>query len=249
MRRTNVMRRCAVAAVCVALLTARARADDGETYQRAINSVVWVICYDKSWDMSFATGVVVDAANGYILTAYHVTGDDKLAVVVFPAKDKEGEIISTPNYYLENFKLVSALCVVVARDAQRDLALLKLKTPRTGLKAMPIAAASSRPGQELFTIGNAGTQGPLFRYASGSVRQVYADSFRFETGQEVNARIVSMTVPLNAGDSGGPLVNHQGELVGINSAVVAKDNQVQKGIDVAEIRAFLAKPLASQKTK
>jgi hypothetical protein len=38
----------------------------------------------------------------------------------------------------------------------------------------------------------------------------------------------------------GPILNQRGELVGLNSATVTTANQVQKGIDISEIRAFLA---------
>ena len=80
----------------------------------------------------------------------------------------------------------------------------------------------------------------MFHYSGGNVRQVYKNSWKFsQSGQQVEARVVEMTVPINGGDSGGPILNQKGELVGINSAVMTNANQVQMGIDITEIRAFL----------
>ena len=103
-----------------------------------------------------------------------------------------------------------------------------------------------RPGQPLVSIGNAfnvrgdEATGVLSQYAGGNVRQVYDRDYHFDSGQEVRAKTVEITVPLNPGDSGGPILNRAGELVGISSAITRDQNQIQNGIDISEIRAFLA---------
>lgn len=222
----------------------QALAED-EAYRKAIDSVVWIVAFDRGWEKCFGTGVVVDPERGYILTAYHVIQSDRLATAVFPERDAEGAVIGKADRYLYSSLKT---CAVEICDPKCDLALLRLKESAIKPKAMPLAARSPGPGAALFTIGNDAGAGVLWRYSGGSVRQVYDDRYRFTSGQEITARVVEMTVPINPGDSGGPIVNRYGELVGINSAIVPEHNQVHKGIDVSEIRAFLQKVQVKDQT-
>lgn len=217
------------------LLSAQAADDDAAAYRRSVDSVVFITAITKDWGFSHGAGVVVSAERGLILTAFHVVGDDKLTAAMLPVRGKDGEIVTDTARYA-NISPASH-CRVIARDAGRDLALLQWVTPPPGLKAVPLASRSPPPGLPVFTIGSAAPA--MFRYSGGSVRQVYADRWTFATGQEVSARVIEMTVPINPGDSGGAVINRAGEIVGISSAVWKNANQVQKGIDVTEIKAFL----------
>jgi S1-C subfamily serine protease len=214
--------------------------DEGEAYAKAVDSVVWIHAIDRNWEATRGTGVVVDAPNGLILTAYHVVRNDRLALAVFPARDAQGTVIGNPDHYLNDWSTHARQCVIVASDPKKELALLRLKTPPPGLKALPLAPRSAGPGQALFLIGSSSPKA-LWRYAGGNVRQLYDDSFRFASGQEVQARLIETSIPVNPGDSGAPMVNKNGELVGINSGFLPGQNQVQLGIDRSEIQALLDK--------
>ncbi len=215
-----------------------ARADDfGDTYDKSLPAVVFIAAVDQNWQRSTGTGVIIDATNGYILTAYHVVGPDRLIAAHRAAYDKAGKLITDSSAY--NDLCQGSQCVVIARDAKRDLAVIQFRHPRTGLKAIRLAGKSARPGQAVFTIGCDG-ESSMWHFASGNARQIYQSEHALSSGQRVSARIIEVTTPLNPGDSGGPLLNNAGELVGINSSVVPNANEVQKGIDVSEAISFIA---------
>jgi S1-C subfamily serine protease len=215
------------------LMPQTVRAQDDASYRRAVDSVVMVAAFDKDWEISYGTGVVIDAAKGHVLTAYHVIGTDRVVAVIMPVR-RDGEIVTDPAAYTNALK-----CMVVARDAKRDLALLQIKPPLPPLTALPLAAKSASPGAAVFTIGGDAAKS-LWRFSAGHVRQIYADSWTFASGQEVSARVVEMTVAINPGDSGGAIINQANEVVGINSATKKDASLTSKGIDVTEVKAFLS---------
>ncbi len=100
----------------------------------------------------------------------------------------------------------------------------------------------------MFAIGNSGvSDGVLWRYIDGSVRQVYTKKLTYETKQKVDARVVEMTVPTNGGDSGGPILNAKGELVAITAASRENQNAVHFGIDIKEIWTLIGTHLPAAK--
>jgi serine protease Do len=222
------------AAACSAAALAQEKEDQSAPYQRAVDSVVIVWSFDRNWDLSTGTGVVIDG--DHILTAYHVIAGGP-SEIDLPERTKGGDLVTDKGFYMNR---PGMQCRIVAADPKRDLALLRIKREKPpAMKALSMAAKSASPGSAVFTIGN-DIGGSLFHYSGGNVRQVYQDRWRFtRSGQQVEARTVEMTVPINPGDSGGPILNQKGELVGINSAMVTSATQVQKGIDITEIRAFL----------
>jgi S1-C subfamily serine protease len=234
-----------LASVAPALLMAGDAADDSTIYERSVESTVWIICGDKeAKNVSMGTGVLIDAKQGWLLTAYHVIDGKDIFGAYLPIPDRAGGLVSDPGYYVQHARRVGEPATVIARDARRDLALLQVRTQPMA-KAIPLAAGCAKPGQPLISIGNSVTlrgndvTGVLWRYAGGNVRAVYDRSDRFASGQEIAAKVVEITLPLNHGDSGGPILNRSGELVGISSAIVTDQNQVQFGIDVSEVHAFL----------
>jgi S1-C subfamily serine protease len=232
--------RSVLPAVILLLLAGPAPAQDDDAYRRAVDSVVIVWSYDHDWDLSTGTGVTVIDGE-HILTAYHVISGGP-STVNFPLR-KDGELVTDADAY---FKVPGLQCVVAAVDPKRDLALLRLKSDKPAIRPLPLAARSASPGAAVFTIGN-DIHGAMFHYVGGHVRQVYKSSWRFEeSGQDVAAQVLESTIPTNPGCSGGPILNRNGELVGINSAMVTTANQIHKGVDISEIRAFLAEYRAKQ---
>jgi S1-C subfamily serine protease len=242
MRRVNVM------IACLALMTNPGRAVFGEepenTYSKALASTVYITSIDRDWNTSHGTGVVASRAmGGLIATAYHVVGEHNLVCASMPLMGPDGALITDAASY--SALNDASLCVVVASDPAKDLALIRFRQPRK-LPEMPLARHSARPGQNVFTIGNDPTQS-MFHFASGSIRQVYNGSYAFKSGQTIRAKLVESTIPYNGGDSGGPIFNiSSGELLGINSGSVSNANQVNNGIDVSEVRALLIKTLEAQ---
>ncbi len=240
----NKLRQLVKLAVALAIViewaaVGESRADETQ-YERALPSVALVMSPHPGSDQaSIGTGALLEVRRKLILTAYHVVGE-RAAVVVFFPHTEAGKTISDPNYYLARRQELGIIGTVIAKDRGRDLGLIELERLPAGAKAMPLAASSAKPGETIFTIGNSGiAAGVLWRFMDGKVRQVYAGTKGLDTGVELIARFVEMTVPINEGDSGGPLINGAGELVAITCGGNQKQELVQYGIDVEEIQAML----------
>ncbi len=139
------------------------------------------------------SGVIVDA-EGYVLTNRHVI--------------EEGEAITVG---LSDGRRVPA--EVIATDALTDLALLKINAN----KLIPIQWADSdacRVGSPVWAVGSPfGLDRTVtFGILSGKHRVVKA-STRYQD-------FMQSDVAVNPGNSGGPLVDAQGQLIGINTAIV-----------------------------
>ena len=145
---------------------------------------------------SAGSGVIVDAANGYILTKHHVVdGADKIQISLFNDDSLDAEIIGS--------------------DAATDIAVLKVDPEN--LVELPIGDSDQvEVGDFVIAIGNpfglghtvtAGIVSALGR--TGINRNGYED-------------FIQTDASINPGNSGGALVNMKGELVGINSAIVSR---------------------------
>ena len=132
------------------------------------------------------SGFVVDP-DGYILTNEHLLDGTGRLTVVF---DHGARL--TPK--------------VVATDAARDIALLKVESSRE-LTALPLAT-EAREGEEVVALGY-----PLDLAGGMSVTRGIVSAFRSYGG----VSYVQTDAATNKGNSGGPLLNLRGEVVGMNS--------------------------------
>ena len=136
---------------------------------------------------SSGTGFVVDT-DGYILTNEHVINGQPSLTVIF---DNGSRRIAT----------------IVASDATRDIALLKISSP-SNLTALPIATAV-REGDEVVALGH-----PLNLGGSMTITKGIVSAFRNIRG----VAYIQTDAAINPGNSGGPLVNLKGEVVGMNTS-------------------------------
>lgn len=144
---------------------------------------------------SAGSGVIVDARKGYVLTNAHVVRNAE-------------QIEVTLN---DGRTLVAEL---VGMDADVDLAVLKV--PAEGLTQMPVADSSTlRVGDFVVAIGNPFSLGHTV--TSGIVSALGRTGLRID-GYE---NYIQTDASINPGNSGGALVNLRGELVGINTAIIA----------------------------
>jgi len=144
-------------------------------------------------------GIIV-GSDGLVLTNNHVLGRRAPSILLADDGEYEGRL--------------------VARDAEIDLALLKI--PATGLEAIPFAVEKDvHIGELAFALGHPwGQRGYL---TSGIVSALG----KATTGGKRNfIPIIRADVPLAPGNSGGPLVNAAGELLGINTMIVGGDQSV-----------------------
>jgi S1-C subfamily serine protease len=173
---------------------------------------------------SFGSGIVLDPA-GLILTNYHVVREATKLYVRLPGHE--------PGSYAD----------ILAADPRSDLAVLKLLTPPTDLKALPLGRGEDlQPGQFVLALTNTFARGFSDTGASadwGIVSAVRCRALMFtpdtpdpedrsKTLYHYRA-LIQTSAKLNAGCSGGALLNLKGELVGISSSVAFMANSEAPG--------------------
>jgi Do/DeqQ family serine protease len=140
------------------------------------------------------SGVIVDAAQGYVLTNAHVV-ENATSI----------EVTTKDNRRL-NAKLIG-------RDPDTDIAVLQI--PANGLTAVPIGDSDRlQVGDFVLAIGNPFGLGQTV--TSGIV-----SALGRSPGIEGYEDFIQTDASINPGNSGGPLVDLQGRVVGINTAILA----------------------------
>ncbi|MBT6274563.1 MAG: trypsin-like serine protease, partial [Chromatiales bacterium] len=144
--------------------------------------------------LSAGSGVVADAKKGYILTNHHVIANAHKITVTL----KEGRRLEA--------KLVGS-------DPDTDIALLQVQSDR--LHQLVLNDSDTvKVGDVVFAIGNpfglgqTVTSGMVSALGRGIGMHGYED-------------LIQTDAAINPGNSGGALVNSKGELIGINSAIIA----------------------------
>lgn len=141
------------------------------------------------------SGVVFDARQGLVLTNAHVIeGADKITVTL-----KDGR---------------EALAQVIGTDSDSDVAVVKINLD--GLQEIPLGDSDAlRVGDFVVAIGN--PFGLRQTVTSGIVSALGRSGLGIEDYED----FIQTDASINPGNSGGALVNLAGELVGINTAIVA----------------------------
>ena len=142
------------------------------------------------------SGVIIDAAKGYVLTNNHVINQaQKISVQLNDGREFEAKLIGG--------------------DDQSDIALLQLQNP-TNLTQIAIADSDKlRVGDFVIAVGNPFGLGQTA--TSGIVSALGRSGLNLE-GLE---NFIQTDASINRGNSGGALLNLNGELIGINTAILA----------------------------
>jgi serine protease Do len=160
------------------------------------------------------SGVII-SPDGYILTNNHVV--DGAQEVTVTMADKQVHKAQ-----------------VVGRDPKTDLAVLKIDA-KESLPVAPMGNSTDlKVGEWVVAIGNPFGLGHTVTAGIVSAKGRVIGAGPYDDFIQTDA-------PINPGNSGGPLFNMQGEMVGINTAIVASG----QGIGFA-IPVDLAKPLIPQ---
>jgi serine peptidase DegS len=152
--------------------------------------------YQQRVQRALGSGVIVDDS-GHIITNNHVIADaTSIKVQLADGRSAEAR--------------------VVGRDPDTDLALLSIK-----LGKLPVMALGRsdrlQVGDEVLAIGN-----PLGLQQTVTHGIVSATD-RKELGVATFENFIQTDAAINEGNSGGALIDANGELVGINTAVIAKN--------------------------
>ncbi|HEX8280059.1 MAG TPA: trypsin-like peptidase domain-containing protein, partial [Chthoniobacterales bacterium] len=148
---------------------------------------------------SLGSGVIV-SAEGHVITNNHVVDQvDEIEVAMSDGRTKKARLVGA--------------------DAQVDLAVLKIDDP--GVKALKFGDSDAvQAGDLVLAIGNpfgfeeTVTDGII----SSKGRPNRVDGF---------GDFLQTNAAINPGNSGGPLINLQGEIVGINTAIISRSGGSQ----------------------
>jgi serine protease Do len=191
------------------------KVDFSEAAAKAIPSVVYINSISKSgttysyWDWFFNGGSgsqtmvssgsgVIFTSDGYIVTNNHVVEGAETLEVVYNKNVYDAELIGT--------------------DPSTDLAVLKIK--ENNLPAVTLGSSKNLAvGEWVIAVGNpfslSSTVTAGIVSAKGRRINIVEDKFPIESFIQTDAAI-------NPGNSGGALVNKNGELVGINTAILSR---------------------------
>lgn len=141
--------------------------------------------------------------------------------------DTEGHIVTNNHVIAEATKVEvtfhdgsSAPATVVGTDSDSDLAVVKVDLPAETLRPVKWGDSDElHVGQRAVAIGNPfGLSGTLTTGIISALKR----SLPTESGQFRIPEIVQTDAAINPGNSGGPLLNSQGEVIGVNTAIVPR---------------------------
>ena len=175
-------------------------------YEKVADGVVNVTSTAIQMDFFFnafptqgsGSGSIIDT-KGHILTNHHVVANaQKLEVTLadgskWPAK-------------------------LVGSDPDNDLAVIKIDATKESLKVISMGNSKNlRIGQKVLAIGN---PFGLQRTLTTGIISSLGRTIRSEVGTLIED-VIQTDAAINPGNSGGPLLNSDGEIVGINSAIIS----------------------------
>jgi serine protease DegS len=153
--------------------------------------------YRRRVERALGSGVIADAG-GHIITNNHVIANADTIVVTL-ADGREAQ------------------AVVVGRDPDTDLAVLHITLKP--LPVMPLGRSDHlQVGDGVLAIGN-----PL-GLSQTVTHGIVSATGRSQLGVATFEDFIQTDAAINAGNSGGALINTLGDLIGINTAVLGKNN-------------------------
>ena len=146
-------------------------------------------------EQSAGSGVIVDAGDGTVMTNYHVIkGADEVQVALVDGRSFKAKVLGS--------------------DPDLDIAILEIEAE--GLTAVSMADSSQlEVGDFVVAIGNP------FGLGQTVTTGIVSALGRSGLGIEGYENFIQTDASINPGNSGGALVNLGGELIGINTAIIA----------------------------
>lgn len=151
-------------------------------------------------EQSRGSGVIIDA-EGHIVTNFHVIKG--MADIQIQLSDGR-----------------TAKATLVGTDPDTDLALLKINLAR--LPVMPLGRSDQlRVGDIVLAIGNAAGLGQTV------TQGIVSATGRSQLGVALLENFIQTDAAINPGNSGGALIDSNGELIGVNTAILNRDSGVE----------------------
>jgi serine protease DegQ len=146
-------------------------------------------------NQSLGSGVIINAEKGYVVTNHHVIDKAvEIFVTLQDGRELKGELIGS--------------------DSATDVALLKI--PNQNLTALKLADSDKiKVGDFVVAIGSP------FGLSQTVTSGIISALGRSGLGIEGYEDFIQTDASINPGNSGGPLINLKGQLIGINTAILA----------------------------
>ncbi|AWX13605.1 serine peptidase [Mergibacter septicus] len=146
---------------------------------------------------ALGSGVIINANKGYVLTNNHVIdGADNITVKLNDGREYKAK--------------------VVGKDPQSDVALIQLENAKNLTQIKVANSDQLKVGDFVVAVGNPFGLGQTVTSGIVSAKSRSADG-----GSNNYENYIQTDAAVNQGNSGGPLLNLKGELVGINTAIIA----------------------------
>ncbi|MCX6760105.1 MAG: trypsin-like peptidase domain-containing protein [Candidatus Nealsonbacteria bacterium] len=176
------------------------------------------------------TGFIV-TSDGIILTNKHVVSDDTAEYTVYTNTGKKYP------------------AKVLALDPVQDLAVIKIE-PESGATFPTVKLGNSdeiQLGQSVIAIGNA--LGEFRNTVSSGVVSGLSRTINASGGStsETLEDVIQIDAAINPGNSGGPLINLNGEVIGINTAMVQQAQSIGFTIPINKAKRDITQVKASGK--
>jgi serine protease Do len=166
---------------------------------------------------SLGSGVIINSS-GVILTNDHVVSGASKIIATTKAGDEHE-------------------CEIVGSDRDNDLAVLKIRKGRGALPALSMGTSSDiLIGETVIAIGN---PFGLSNTVTAGVVSALGRTVPEENSDRVFTDFIQTDASINPGNSGGPLVNIDGQMIGINTAIVGGATGIGFAIPVDRARRIV----------
>jgi Do/DeqQ family serine protease len=156
------------------------------------------------------SGVIIDK-RGLVLTNFHVVkGADEILIRLSDKREYRGQILGT--------------------DPKTDLAVVKFQPDHELTVASMGNSDALRVGEWAIAIGN-----PFGLDQTVTVGVISATG-RSDVGIATYENFIQTDASINPGNSGGPLVNLKGEVIGVNTAIVAAGQGIGFAIPINMVK-------------
>src|SRR5258706_4733773 len=160
------------------------------------------------------SGVIIDK-RGLVLTNFHVVkGADEILIRLSDKREYRGQILGT--------------------DPKTDLAVVKFQPDHEVTVASLGNSDALRVGEWAIAIGN-----PFGLDQTVTVGVISATG-RSDVGIATYENFIQTDAAINPGNSGGPLVNLKGQVIGVNTAIVAAGQGIGFAIPINMVKRIVA---------
>jgi S1-C subfamily serine protease/cytochrome c-type biogenesis protein CcmH/NrfG len=194
-------------------------------------------------------GVLIDRDRRLLLTSAAALSKDDVVDVVAPKWEGKRLVAEAAEYRDLLGLRLSGQCIrgiVLARDSNRDLALVELdKLPDT-LAALALASGDLRASEKVVSLTHPTGIELLWLHAAGTVRAVGRVTLSSDAKDNSTKPLAALLqLPHQGGSSGGPIANERGELIGVLASKEGARQELAYAATTSEARAFLetARPL------